>query len=328
VSTTRSGVRQAIEATVVAIENDERLDGAATKLVAVIEQAFPTGPFRDGLHGVWLGHPLHPMLTDLPIGAWTSASVLDLLGGRSGRRAAQMLVGFGCLSAIPTALSGAADWSRVGKADRRVGLVHAGTNSAALVLYALAGKLRRAGRHLLGVALGLAGATAATAGGFLGGHLAYRRALGANRAADVTPPAAWTDVCESTDSADGQGPGVVLLEGEEIVVADDLGSGIAGRCTHEGGPLAEGKRVTISGERCVVCPWHGSTFGLRDGDVVHGPATSPEPAYDVRHDAGGWQVRVRRSHAAPSGAGTDDSAGTSNPTGKRSGGTQWRLANR
>src|SRR5205085_8084212 len=117
-------------------------------------------PLKDVLSGTWLGHPLHPMLTDLPIGFWTSAFTLDLLGGRASRRAARRLVAWGVVCAVPTALSGAADWSDTVDAERRVGFVHAAANTAAVLCYTASWVQRRRGRHWRGVAFGLAGATA------------------------------------------------------------------------------------------------------------------------------------------------------------------------
>jgi nitrite reductase/ring-hydroxylating ferredoxin subunit/uncharacterized membrane protein len=260
----------------------------------------PTGAVRDALHGLWLGHPLHPILTDLPIGAWTSASILDLIGGRRGERAARMLVGFGCLTAVPTAVSGAADWSRLDSADQRVGIVHATANSIALVLYVWSWRARGAGRRGRGITLALGGAMVATAGGYLGGHLVYRRAVGANRDAGIEPPENWSEASAVSGNAEAT---VVRLDDVDILVVEDLGTGVAARCSHQAGPLAAGERIVADGERCVVCPWHGSTFRLRDGAVVHGPATSPQPAYDVeRADGARWRVRAGRrgrERAAP-----------------------------
>src|SRR5687767_566274 len=159
----------------------ERLDGltaidrAARPIHRAVTAAVPAGPTKDVLHGVWLGHPVHPVLTDLPIGFWTSAFVLDLVGGRRAQPAADALVGLGVASALPTAAAGLADWSELNEPERRTGVVHAAGNIAATTLYGLSFLARRRGQRRRGVLLGLAGATAATAGGFLGGHLTFRR---------------------------------------------------------------------------------------------------------------------------------------------------------
>jgi len=143
------------------------------------------------LRGDWLGHPLHPALTDLPVGFWTSSFMLDFLGGRSARPAAQRLIALGILSVIPTAATGLVDWNDTTKsAARRVGVVHAVCNISATLLYGLSWRERRRGRHLAGVGLGVVGATAATIGGYLGGHLAFASSGGtrAEMAAGAAPP--------------------------------------------------------------------------------------------------------------------------------------------
>ena len=133
----------------------------------------------EALRGRWLGHSAHPMLTDVPIGSWTSANLLDLAGGRRGRPLATALLAIGCASALPTIATGVADWRAAPAEDRRTGVVHAALNAVALVLYcaSLACRLRR--RHGRGVALAAAGTAVATAGGYLGGHLAIGRKVGA-----------------------------------------------------------------------------------------------------------------------------------------------------
>lgn len=158
-------------------EKVEALDAPAVALEDVAQRVAPRGsPRRDVLSGAWLGHPLHPALTDVTVGAWTSALVLDLLPGRRWRPAADALVAIGVLSALPTAVTGLTDWSSLGTSGRRTGVVHAAANLVATGLYVRSLGARLRGRRIRGVAWGLAGATAATAGGFLGGHLAYRLA--------------------------------------------------------------------------------------------------------------------------------------------------------
>jgi uncharacterized membrane protein len=130
---------------------------------------------RDLLRGAWLGHALHPILTDVPIGFWTSAVVLDLAGGRGARGSAQRLVALGVASAVPAAVTGWAEWSGTGQREQRVGVVHAASNVLALSLFTASWRARRAGRHVTGVALGLAASSALGVGGFLGGHLVAAR---------------------------------------------------------------------------------------------------------------------------------------------------------
>ena len=136
------------------------LDGPAEAVAKTIREAIPRGPVKDTLSGTWLGHALHPFLTDLPIGTWTSAAVLDVVGGRAGRPAARRLIATGILAAVPTAASGLNDWAdTTPKSDpvRRVGAVHAVANVTALALYAASFAARSRGRHGRGVAFGFAG---------------------------------------------------------------------------------------------------------------------------------------------------------------------------
>jgi uncharacterized membrane protein len=148
---------------------DTVADQLASKARDVIDRT-GTGPL---LSGTWLGHPVHPMLTDLPIGFWTSAWMLDLIPTSGTRTAARRLVGLGVLTALPAAVTGWNDWSTMTGSRRRVGLVHAGVNTAAVLTYAASWRARHRGHQVRGIALGWLGAAVATVGGYLGGHLAY-----------------------------------------------------------------------------------------------------------------------------------------------------------
>lgn len=271
------------------LEAATALDTVAQPVHVAISALLPRGPLKDVLHGVWLGHPLHPMLTDLPIGFWTSAFVLDLVGGRRSRSTADALVGLGVASALPTAAAGLADWSELNRPERRTGLVHAVANLTATALYGMSFLARRRGQRGRGVLLGLAGATAATAGGFLGAHLSFGRGAGVNRS--ITAPAAdgWTDV-EVSGVLNDQTPTLAHLDGEPLAAVETGGGPTAlfARCSHLGGPLEEGDLV----DGCIRCPWHGSQFRLHDGAVARGPATATQPAYELRRD--GERVVARR----------------------------------
>ncbi len=159
----------------------QRLESATAldwpvRVVRPVAEALVSDPARrDALHGKWLGHALHPVLTDLPIGFWTSAVVLDLLGGRQSRPAAARLLGLGVVSAVPAMVTGYAEWAEAGQREKRVGVVHAASNAAALALFACSLDARRKDRHARGVLLGLAGSAAVTFGGYLGGHLTSAR---------------------------------------------------------------------------------------------------------------------------------------------------------
>jgi nitrite reductase/ring-hydroxylating ferredoxin subunit/uncharacterized membrane protein len=277
-----------LERVVERIEQATSLDGPADQVRDIVAQAIPNGPRKDFLSGTWLGHALHPMLTDLPIGFWTSAFVLDFVGGKKSRPAAQALVGLGVLSALPTAASGAADWSDTGGRARRVGLVHAAANTSALVLYAWSWKARRQQHHARGVALGLLGASAATVGGYLGGHLLARRGVGVDNTAFHSGPSDWTPTVDessvTTDArrVDADDVPVLLLRRDDRILA------VAATCPHRGAPLEEG---TFDHDT-VVCPWHGSCFALADGALLRGPSAMPLPRYETRVKDGTVEVRA------------------------------------
>lgn len=275
------------------VEHARALDPAVEALSGAVNAVVPAGPVKDGLHGRWLGHPLHPLLVTLPIGSWLGASLLDLAGGPAGRRAAQRLVGVGVLAVAPTAAAGTADWSELGTSPRakRVGLVHAAANYAAALVYGASWLARRRGDHRRGRNLALAGSAGLMVGGYLGGHLTYSSGVGVNRNADVPEtPTAWTDVVAIGDLAE-DAPRRFDVDGQPVVLVRTGGETFAlgATCSHLGGPLADG----AVDDGCLVCPWHSSRFRLRDGGVDRGPATVPQPAFDVRIVAERVQVRFR-----------------------------------
>ena len=288
-------VRELVHALATAKGIDRVAKPVASKVAGVVGH----GAVKDALSGTWLTHPLHPMLTDLPIGFWTSAFVLDLVGGRRSRPAADRLVALGILSAVPTAASGLSDWSDTMGEERRIGAVHALANSAALSLYIWSWLYRRRGRRGMGVILGLLGATAASAGGYLGGHLVYRQGVGVDRNAWKHGDGDWVDVADDLVLAGTDGPVVVSAGDDDVLLVRTGGvvSAISNVCGHAGGPLNEGTfgdQADVPGG-CVTCPWHGSIFGLADGHVVHGPATGHQPRYEVRPEGGRLSVRRVRS---------------------------------
>jgi uncharacterized membrane protein len=162
----------------VQLEETADLDPIVDKAERVAEPLVGTPQAKAILGGRWLGHAVHPLMTDLPIGFWTSATVLDLVGGRRSAPAARRLVGLGVLSAVPTAATGWSDWLSLERPLRRVGVVHAGANSAAIGLYGLSWLARRKGHRARGVALGLAGGLVASVAGHLGGHMTVGRGAG------------------------------------------------------------------------------------------------------------------------------------------------------
>ena len=274
----------------------ESIDKVSKPVAAKVAGVIGHGPVKDVLSGTWTGHPLHPVMTDLPIGFWTSSFMLDLVGGKRSAAASQRLIGLGILSAVPTAAAGLSDWSDTLGEERRIGTVHAVANVAALWLYVGSWLTRRAGRRGAGVTLGLLGATAATAGGYLGGHLVYRQGVGADRNAWKHGSDDWIDVAEDLALADGK-PMVVKVDDDDVLLAKTPAgviAAISNVCGHAGGPLDQGE---FDDEGCVTCPWHGSVFRLADGHVVHGPATGHQPRYEVRSEGGRLSVRRLRSPA-------------------------------
>ncbi|TDL43070.1 Rieske 2Fe-2S domain-containing protein [Kocuria rosea] len=279
-----------LEDLVARVETWKALDRVAEPLARAVGRAVRPAPVRNVLSGTVIGHPLHPLLTDVPIGAWTMAAVLDLAGGPSTARAADVLVAAGLAAAVPTAATGLNDWSDTQGADRRIGLVHATANSVALTFYAASLAARLRGRRGAGRALALVGYGCVTGGGYLGGHLVFARGVNVNRTAWRRGPRRWTDVLADADLAAGEhrrvpaGSVSVLLvrDGDRVEALDSV-------CSHLGGPLEEG---TVDGG-CVTCPWHGSTFRLADGAVVRGPATAAQPSYETRVEEGRIQVRRR-----------------------------------
>ena len=268
------------------------LDGLADPVRAVVKKVAGRGPVKDLLSGTWMGHSLHPMLTDIPIGSFTSAAVLDIVAGPGGENAADLLVALGLVSAIPTAAAGLTDWSDTYGGEQRLGMIHAIANTVGLVLYGTSLIARRRGNRGTGTALGLAGMGAMTVGGYLGGHLSYSRGVGVNNGFVEEPPTDWTAVLDDSALTDGQ-PVKVEVDRAKILLwrKDGRLLAIGSSCSHSGGPLEEGE---IDARACTVtCPWHQGQFRLTDGAVVHGPPTVPQPAYDVRIANAKVEVRAR-----------------------------------
>jgi nitrite reductase/ring-hydroxylating ferredoxin subunit/uncharacterized membrane protein len=270
----------------------EDLDRIAGPLAKAVKQAVGQGTVKDLLSGSWLGHPLHPLLTDVTIGSLTSATLLDVLAGERGEDAADVLVGIGIASALPTVAAGAADWSDSYGEEMRAGVVHALSNAVGVGLYALSLAARRRGDRGVARALGIAGMTSMSVGGYLGGYLSHSRGVGVNHAFLEHPPHDWTGVLDDGELAEGT-PTQVDADGTSVLLyrRDGRIHAIANRCTHAGGPLDEG---SVDDESCTVtCPWHQSVFRLQDGGVVHGPASVPQVAFDARVENGRIEVRQR-----------------------------------
>jgi nitrite reductase/ring-hydroxylating ferredoxin subunit/uncharacterized membrane protein len=279
------------------LEDAEWLDPVAKKVRKVVKRTIRPQWARDILHGVPIGHPVHPLAVQVPLGSWISAAVLDALPGND--RPATVLIGVGTASAVPSAVAGFMDWSQLHSQQQRVGLVHAAANITAVSLYGASLVARANGQQGAGKVLAYMGLGVVSFGGFLGGHLSYRQAAGVNHSEDIPHrfPSGWQALAPLEDLPEGKLhkrvvaglPLLVFREAQKVNVLSDV-------CSHLSGPLHEGK---LKGGRlqggdnqdggpddgsdpCVVCPWHGSTFSLRTGEVQAGPATAKQPLFETR----------------------------------------------
>lgn len=275
------------------LEQAAGLDRVGDRVQRVVQGTLRSQRVRDALHGVWLGHPLHPAMVQVPVGAWISAAVVDLLPGQ--RRAATVLVGLGTVSALPAAVAGWNDWAALSRDQRRIGLVHAGANIVGLTLYAGSLAARLNGRHGLGRALAYLGLSAAGGGAYLGGHLAYKQ--GAQVSQSVSDlhliGDGWHPVGDLNSLPQRE---LVTREIDDVSVilyrhGDDV-TVMLERCPHQSGPLGDGEVRQIDGHACVVCPWHGSAFRLNGGEVVHGPAANDQVVLPTRVVSGRVEARL------------------------------------
>jgi nitrite reductase/ring-hydroxylating ferredoxin subunit/uncharacterized membrane protein len=289
------GVPEVLDELLDRLERARGLDAASKAVVGVVDPATRPRPIKKALSGTWLGHRLHPALVTVPIGAWVGALVLDLSGDEDTQQAADAMIGLGIVAAAPTALAGLSDWVDSEPSVRRVGLVHAATNTLALACYAGSLALRRRGARRAALGWSLLGLGTVAAGAWLGGHLTYVQGMGVDRRAfQPDPPKEWTTVLADAELPERAPRRVRAGEAEVMVVRlDGRVHALAAACVHLGGPLEEG---SLEGD-CVVCPWHGSTFRLEDGAVVAAPASGPQPAYPVRVHDGMIQVRAASGEA-------------------------------
>jgi len=271
----------------------EVLDPAGEWLSGKVNQLLGPGSLKSALSGSWLGHPLHPLLTDVPIGALAAATVIDVLGGEDGASASDTLTILGLLGVAPTALSGLSDWADTVGPERRLGMIHALANVGATTLYLAALLSRSGGNRTIPRLFRVAGLGALSAGGYIGGHLVFARGIGVDHTVFDEAPADWTRVARETDLHPDT-PVLARAGAYGILLYSHAGTvhAIAARCSHAGGPLEEGE---VDEELCVTCPWHASRFQLTDGTVVRGPASSPQPSFEVRMSEGNVEVRARES---------------------------------
>lgn len=254
------------------------------------------------LHGTWLRHPLHPLLTDIPIGAWVLAALFDiiwLIAPKTWAWAAQgavVVVAVGALAGIGAVLTGMADWSDSYGAERRTGFWHGLLNSTALILYivSLVFRLQAPGwQSLTGAVLGFIGVVTVTYGGYLGGDMVFGKGTGVNHTAWEAGSDDFEAVIPVTDMPDNHLQRVVVAGVPVILLRmGDQYCAISATCSHAGGPLDEG---TLGGG-VVTCPWHGSRFSVCSGQPLTGPATIAQPRYETRVRDGYIELKRLGAH--------------------------------
>jgi nitrite reductase/ring-hydroxylating ferredoxin subunit/uncharacterized membrane protein len=272
-----------------AMERWAGLDSLAGWLTSALRPVTGRRELGNLLTGVPFGHPAHPPLAQISLGFFTAAGLLDLRGRPSESSAARTLVVAGLASAAPTAVTGLADWSHAHEQQQRIGIMHAAANATGVLLFAAS--LLDGHRGAASRVAGLAGLGSLGAAAYLGGHLAFRQALGANHTEHVPHrvPPGWAVLCRVDEVPEqgltqrmlGDQPLVAFRVAGEVRVLSDV-------CPHLAGPLHEGEIR----DGCVVCPWHGSAFRVTDGSVHTGPATAPVPALEVRVNDGNLLVRL------------------------------------
>ena len=266
------------------------LDPITERISSAVAPALSPGRVRTVLSGSWLGHRLHPLMTDVTVGSLVSATLLDLLAPAE-EHGADRLAAIGLASSLPTIASGLNDWYDVGGSAqpiRRVGIVHATSNAIGLSFFVARALARRRGDVGRARLLSVMGVTALSVGGYLGGHLTYIQGAGVDRTAFDPPVEDWKPALPIAElperelrAVDIEGRPVLLYREDAALYAlDDT-------CTHYGCSLAEGRVEDGS----VVCACHGSTFRLRDGSIVRGPAATPQAAYATRVVGGVVELR-------------------------------------
>jgi nitrite reductase/ring-hydroxylating ferredoxin subunit/uncharacterized membrane protein len=280
------------------------IDQAAVPLQEAVKKIYASGgqlgqKVMDFMHGAWLGHPLHPVLTDVPIGAWTVAVVLDAVEASSGshgmRKAADTAVGLGIAGAVGAAVTGVTEFMHLNGESRRTGFLHAALNTMALGFFIASLAARKDRNRGLGRNLALTGYSVAALSAYLGGDLVFRQKIGVNHAPKDIKAEDFTAVMPVDRLTENQltrasvnGTEIVLLRrsGQVFVLAQS--------CAHLGGPLSEGQLSTAKdGHPAVTCPWHGSTFNMATGDVISSPSAYPQPCFEARIFNGQVEVRHR-----------------------------------
>jgi nitrite reductase/ring-hydroxylating ferredoxin subunit/uncharacterized membrane protein len=273
------------------------LDGIADSVQPKVQEAVDAGgtTTRNVLDGVWFEAPLHPILTDVPIGSWTAALIFDGLDvvseSRAMRNAADASLAVGIGGALAAAAVGLSDWRYLSGGARRTGTAHALFNVAGLALNATSLALRAAGRRNAGKLAFLAGYSLNGVGAHLGGELSYKYGLRVDKNVfEKSGPDEFVPVISEDELAqdgvlrvEADGVGVLLARAKDGQVC-----AIAATCNHMGGPLEQGERE----DDTIVCPWHKSRFDLRSGQAIDGPAVFPQSRYETRVRDGKIEVKA------------------------------------
>jgi nitrite reductase/ring-hydroxylating ferredoxin subunit/uncharacterized membrane protein len=280
------------------VQDVPAFDTVANSVQPVVKEAVLNSPngaaIKKTLHGAWLGHALHPVLTDFPIGAWTMAALFDAISGGDrayAAPAADACIAIGVATAVPAAITGLNDWSELFGRPARVGVAHAACNVVATTLYASSLISRKANRPL-GVRLAYCGFGVMMLGGLLGGHLVFAQQIGVNRSSAQELPTDFVAVMPEADLQPDK-PTKATVRGKELVLVKHGGRVFAllAACSHLGGPLDKGKLVNGG----IRCPWHGSVFSLDDGRVLESPASIAQTCFETRIRDG--QIEVRAANA-------------------------------
>ena len=278
----------------------DRISDSAQNLVKAVigSNRRPPRRFKSFLHGTWLRHPLHPLLTDIPIAAWTLTAVFDVIwlvnqGANAwSARAAEVAALVGILGALAAVATGLADWSDSYGAERTVGFWHGLLNTSALILYIVSFIVRlqvSSGESVAAAIIGFVGLLCVAVGGYLGGDMVFAKGTAVNHTAWEAAGEDYEAVLPVEQMADKQMRRVVVAGVSVIVLRlGDQYAAISSTCSHAGGPLDEG---SLEGD-VVTCPWHGSRFSMRTGRVLTGPATISQPRYAVRVQSG--QIELKR----------------------------------
>jgi nitrite reductase/ring-hydroxylating ferredoxin subunit/uncharacterized membrane protein len=270
---------------------DERLQRLLDK--ALFADGSPAAQkARNFLNGTWLGEPLHVVLTDLPVGAWTVAMAFDLLDLILDRRefasAADASIGIGLVGAAGAAVTGMTDWSDVDPPARRLGLIHGLLNLSGTALFATSLLLRRKKSRRNGRIVSALGYAVVAYAAHLGGKMVYEHRVGVDRTDGQVLPKDFVAVLPESELADDK-PTRAMHRDVPILLIRRGGRlfAMADTCSHFGAPLSEGRIV----ENSIVCPYHSSRFDLEDGRVLDGPAVHPQPCLEVRARDGHIEVR-------------------------------------